>query len=43
MTDYQEASRVKNEIFESLKIAKGETDRLKEEYNEQVNWINVRP
>jgi len=37
MTDFQEARRVKNEIFESLNKAKEETDSLKEGYNEQVN------
>jgi len=37
MTDFQEARRVKSEIFDSLNKAKEETDRLKEAYNEEVN------
>jgi len=34
--DFQEARRIKNEVFDNLKVAKEETDRLKEAYSELV-------
>ena len=37
MADFQEAKRIKNEIFENLKKAKVEARRLRKECNEQVN------